>query len=995
MNSTSKKIFTTFFAAFLAVAVTPSAPAQDFWDLPPPTIGDWNVDTNWLDNTQPLATDPVRINNAGTAEVSTLGEVGMNLVLGQTFFDTGNLRVVTGGNLAIGGQIRVGDDGVGSILINGTGVLTSGSGVIGRQDDGLGDVTLRDDGTWSLTGNLTVAESGGSPDGGGSLRVVDTANVIVGNNMVIGDNVGSMGDVVTRDSAATPQISIGNNLAVGRAGTGQLNILDDSTVDVTNDVRIGADSTGVGEVNVRFGLFAVGGFIAVGVNGEGTLNIRDGGLVFANNSAIAVFAGSDGEVRVQGPGSTFNISGTLLVGGGPPGVPGGDGRLRIEDNGTVNATSTTVFAPGFLIVDSTYTLNSALTFDGGTLRFVDDTDFINDATLAALGVVVDSLDTTSTISGMFSGPGELSKVGTGTVFLTNTNTYTGNTNIFEGALIVNGSTTSPFTRVAPGALLGGTGTIVGDVGSRGIVSPGPGPLGEGTGTLTVGVTPSGFASYFNDGGTFRAEIGGLNAGVNADLLSVVGETNINGGTKEIIRVGGFDPSPGDRVTIIDSSQILSGTFDTLVPIGWVGLIQPFDAYTEFTADIVFELSATFESQGITRNQICVGENLDDAALSSDPDAIELVTLIGNLPVADLPAAFDLLAPEELASIYEIGFSHALLQGVNFQRRLSDIRAGATGYCALEAAAPSVTESSGGKGTDGKVVLTDKNVGPVVEVCPDKRWGTFGTGYGQTISVGQEDPNARGYEIDSGGFTTGADYRIGSHFAVGIGGGFARSRAELVNEGHVDVGTGYAGVYASVFGGGFYLDAAANAGWADYDIERFALGGVETGVTNGAEFNGVIGFGYDWKRDCLTIGPWATFQYTYVEFDSFDEEGGSVAPLHFPDQHQEAGRGALGLKVAFDSRKGNMIWRPELRAAWQHEFGDTDYAIDWSFRDITDQHICSVFGPRTGQDSALVDAGFSLIFGRCQTVAASLFYNGNIGRNNDTRHAATGGLRVSF
>ena len=104
---------------------------------------------------------------------------------------------------------------------------------------------------------------------------------------------------------------------------------------------------------------------------------------------------------------------------------------------------------------------------------------------------------------------------------------------------------------------------------------------------------------------------------------------------------------------------------------------------------------------------------------------------------------------------------------------------------------------------------------------------------------------------------------------------------------------------------------------------------------------------------------------------------------------------MGLKVAFDGGKGSVIFRPEVRVAWQHEFGDTDYQIDWSFRDITDEHICSVFGPRTGQDSALIDAGVSLIMGRCHNVAAYVFYNGNVGRENDSRHAATGGLRVSF
>jgi hypothetical protein len=94
-------------------------------------------------------------------------------------------------------------------------------------------------------------------------------------------------------------------------------------------------------------------------------------------------------------------------------------------------------------------------------------------------------------------------------------------------------------------------------------------------------------------------------------------------------------------------------------------------------------------------------------------------------------------------------------------------------------------------------------------------------------------------------------------------------------------------------------------------------------------------------------------------------------------------------------RGNIIFRPEVRAAFQHEFNSTDYSIAWSFRDITDEHICDAFGPSTGQDSALIDAGFSLILGKCHDVSAFAFYSGNIGRENDTRNGVTGGLRLAF
>ena len=106
-----------------------------------------------------------------------------------------------------------------------------------------------------------------------------------------------------------------------------------------------------------------------------------------------------------------------------------------------------------------------------------------------------------------------------------------------------------------------------------------------------------------------------------------------------------------------------------------------------------------------------------------------------MPPDELPEAFDLLAPEELASIYEISFQHGIIEMGTYRQRMDDLRAGARGYCELEAA-PQPMEMA----PDGKTVLDgkqDKNVGPA-ETCPDKRWGMFATGYGQGVNVGDDE-----------------------------------------------------------------------------------------------------------------------------------------------------------------------------------------------------------------------------------------------------------------
>ena len=50
-------------------------------------------------------------------------------------------------------------------------------------------------------------------------------------------------------------------------------------------------------------------------------------------------------------------------------------------------------------------------------------------------------------------------------------------------------------------------------------------------------------------------------------------------------------------------------------------------------------------------------------------------------MGNLPHDYDLIAPEELAAIYEISISSSMVQNNNLQRRMDDIRAGSNGFCA--------------------------------------------------------------------------------------------------------------------------------------------------------------------------------------------------------------------------------------------------------------------------------------------------------------------------
>src|SRR6202012_1822855 len=81
--------------------------------------------------------------------------------------------------------------------------------------------------------------------------------------------------------------------------------------------------------------------------------------------------------------------------------------------------------------------------------------------LGAKALTVGSNNRSMTVDGVISGVGgSLTKVGTGTMTLTNTDTYTGATNVNGGALVVDGSiASSSLTTVNTGAILAGSGMV--------------------------------------------------------------------------------------------------------------------------------------------------------------------------------------------------------------------------------------------------------------------------------------------------------------------------------------------------------------------------------------------------------------------------------------------------------------------------------------------------------------------------------------------------------
>jgi len=754
---------------------------------------------------------------------------------------------------------------------------------------------------------------------------------------------------------------------------GSLTINDPTPVTIggSNTLTISSRNalTGI-TVNSGAGLVTISSNLNLAQNAE---------IITVNNTAGMIFSG----VVSGTQGLAFQGGGTLTLTGsntytGNTGI--GGGVLQINNDNNLGALS-----------------NAVNLYNNGTLRILADVTTSRSLVLEPISVseiiVIDpivklagtgggSIDTNGfalTWNGVISGSGQLTKTGLGVLTLTGTNTYTGNTIVSEGSLFVDGSIASANTFVQASGLLGGHGTINGNLINGGIVSPGNSP-----GTLTIG------GNYTQSpAGALLIQIGGAGPSQH-DLLAVGGVATL-GGTLQLQQLNNFKFSPGETITFLTAAGGINGTFSTV--------INGFAANTLIGEQVVYlpgsgivegvQLPIT-SIPGETPNERAVARALDHVLF--DPRFAGIISRLDSEPFDKVLSDLNNFGPEILTSIFEIEVSEARVQTFNLERRLEDVRWGSNGFSASGFAMGGATPGPGGPLGDVGFLGGPEGKGGKTEMAPapNNRWGFFITGVGEFSNLG-DTFNARGYDLTNAGFTLGADYRFTDHLVIGVAAGYEHSDIDPNGGGRITADGAKLALYGTAFTGkGLYTNFAVQGGYDNYDTARPAVGGTARATTDGGQFDALFGAGYDWKIGGLTIGPTANFEYTYVGLGGADERG-SLAPLSFPNQSQNSIRTTFGAKASYDWKIGGVTVIPELRLGWQHEYGDNTFQILSQFEQ--GGPAFTVQGPETGRDSLIVGAGFAIRWN--ERVSTYVYYDGELGRANYESNNVSGGFRIEF
>ncbi len=421
--------------ALLFLVLASGALAQVSWTGGAST-GDWGTAGNW--DTPPVTTD-VATFDAANANSQFSITLGANRTIGGLVFSSTGSNAFT---FNAGNRLTVGASGI----VNNHSLTQTFAAEVrssGTQiwDAAAGGLTFND---LRLASNVTLT-------GGNAVAVNGTLTNFNGSR------------------------SFTNNLTAG---------LTLNNIELTNN---STDRT----LSLRgSGTTTVNGIVSDGGTGAGTLRLRDTGTVTLNGANTHT-GGTwlNGATLIMGHASALG-TGTLTLQGGT--LDGGAANRTIAN--AVSLVSNTSFGGSAdLTFTNTLTLanNRTLTLAGSGQTVLNDIALSADATAHRL-ILAGSGDLTidGTISdGAAPSGGRLNKTGTGTLTLNGTNTYTGDTTLTAGTVIV-GSDAAFGDGTGSVAL--GTMTLQGDGTTRSITNDG---------TLTGNLTIAG-ASDLNLGGTF-------------------------------------------------------------------------------------------------------------------------------------------------------------------------------------------------------------------------------------------------------------------------------------------------------------------------------------------------------------------------------------------------------------------------------------------------------------------------------------------------------------
>lgn len=395
-----------------ALAVTAGASAHAaIWTG---TTGSFADPANWDTTLVPVAGESVTLANQGTIQVPAGVSAPLSGALNGVTINDGTLSI-NGGTLTLTGTIANGGFGVTSIS---SGIVTGstfGAGGV-ATNGGLSVSSLG--GTWSISGgnvNLNgISANGGSQSiSGGSAKAQDLRNT-GSSTLTVSAGTHVIGKFIA-GSSGTGQVVVSGTAVVNQNLAGQ------AAAGSNNECWVG-NNTSTGSLTLEDD--AQWNYSFYNANSSVNFGRGSGNHVFTirENASFTTAAGTGALKAVVVGDTNGSARGTVNLDGGTLTVLG---LHKGSGSGVINANGTLVRAAG----------SSANFFTGftGTGGAANTSNSVN---LLAGGLRFDSNSFDAATSSPLSGSGGVEKLGSGSLTLTGACSYTGDTTVTAGTLVL-------------------------------------------------------------------------------------------------------------------------------------------------------------------------------------------------------------------------------------------------------------------------------------------------------------------------------------------------------------------------------------------------------------------------------------------------------------------------------------------------------------------------------------------------------------------------------
>ncbi|MFZ4380521.1 MAG: autotransporter domain-containing protein, partial [Sandarakinorhabdus sp.] len=575
----------------------------------------------------------------------------------------------------------------------------------------------------------------------------------------------------------------------------------------------------------------------------------------------------------------------------------------------------------------------------------------NAITLGAGTTTVDTQAFTYTLSGVASGTGGMSKIGSGVLNLTGASTFTGATTVAAGTLNVTGSLVSAVT-VNSAATITGTGTVGAlNVLAGAFVSPGA-PGTTDTATLTV----TGAATL---AGTYTVN---LTPSAN-DRITAGGALTLGGALAVVPTVPGTF-SQFNQLFTLASGATRTGTFANVSGLDQVGIaFAPVVDYTATAAVLrlapqsLLVLGNRFG--GISGNQLEVALAFDRAvAAGYNPQAFFNVYANGG---SALPQTLRQMSGEQRATERRVVLD---TNRVFRESALDRLNGGLASLGGQQVSS-----------TDGDRTLTFWLRGA-------GSWAKSRTNGAATAFNAEQRGVITGLDWAKGGLTVGGAFHYTStnvEYQV-LGGS---SNVETVG------GTAYAGYRQDggvVVNGGVSVAGARTNGSRAITLPSFAQ--TLAGTTTGTTYQAFGELAWDLAGSADTrIEPFARFSYVKADMGALAETGG-VAALTAAKQGYDITVTNLGARFGGNVAGGKVAL--SAGASWQNTGGDRDAATVIGIPAVGQNGLIRSVQMDRDAVSLQADVGVNV----SDTIRFSLGYSGLIGKRNDD-HGGRATLNFAF